>query len=158
MGCDIHCFVEYRERNHHPDDSWMWFGGRINPGRKYEVFGRLAGVRWNVPDALEPRGLPSDIAFPAREHAFLFIIDKETENESYVSRELAEQWIASGLCKKYGDHWITHPDWHSYSWVTPDEWEKATAGGGREYAALLAAMRSLESSGCEVRVVFWFDN
>jgi hypothetical protein len=42
MGCDIHAYVESKK----PDSkTWWGFGGRINPGRNYRMFGKLAGVR-----------------------------------------------------------------------------------------------------------------
>jgi len=32
MGCDIHCYIEYKPTG---SDSWSDFGGRINPGWMY---------------------------------------------------------------------------------------------------------------------------
>lgn len=44
MGCDIHAYVEYKKADNNGD--WISFGGRINPGRNYSLFGRMAeGVR-----------------------------------------------------------------------------------------------------------------
>ena len=32
MGCDIHCYVEYRSKS---ESHWELFGDRINPGRNF---------------------------------------------------------------------------------------------------------------------------
>jgi hypothetical protein len=57
---------------------------------------------------------------------------------------------------------VSKPDWHSHSWLRLGEFKSAIFQVGEEvpktYAACIAAMRSLEEYGCEVRVVFWFDN
>lgn len=45
MGCDIHCYVEFQDYREH----WNSFGGRVNPGRDYDTFKKLAGVRSQVP-------------------------------------------------------------------------------------------------------------
>lgn len=34
MGCDIHCYLEYKPKD---SDRWRPHGGRINPGRNYEI-------------------------------------------------------------------------------------------------------------------------
>ena len=62
------------------------------------------------------------------------------------------------------DYELWRYDAHSYSWVTPDELEKAITEARKslnvyineDYDALLAYMRSFETE--EVRFVFWFDN
>jgi len=69
--------------------------------------------------------------------------------------------------------WVEHPDWHSHSWMTTKELQKAykiyekhaskewddDIRVGVEYRAILAAMKEIESCGeYEARVVFWFDN
>jgi len=55
--------------------------------------------------------------------------------------------------------WVTQPDWHSHSWLTTAELIEVIGEDiGPEYKAVIAAMQSLESSGHEARLVFWFDN
>lgn len=85
----------------------------------------------------------------------------------YVKPDRAAKWVGSGSSRWRPGRpdYVSHPDWHTHSWLTPGEWEaalKAVPGVTRktepEYFALLAAMRSLEASGFEVRCVFWFDN
>jgi hypothetical protein len=191
MGCDIHCYIEYR----HAKDggSWRPFGGRINPGRNYAVFELLAGVRGDETRAISaPRGLPDDVSYMAKDDNWLWIAYGGERGDDYVSPETAERYVSHG-CRYRGEvhpyrstrtdadgavavltmnaefvgkpQYVSHPDWHSHSWVAPDEWERAIleARGGwwpadPAYRAMLAAMRSLEKDGHAVRVVFWFDN
>lgn len=51
-------------------------------------------------------------------------------------------------------------DWHTPSWLSPDEFEIATKNPYRWMAveAVLASARVIESAGNAVRLVFWFDN
>lgn len=172
MGCDVHCYVEYRARNPQSeyDRQWSDLGGRINPGRNYVIFERLAGVRGDPGRAVvPPRGYPDDAGFWARHDNWCFITNGPDEEGNYVTPEKARNWHERLGCDYRQDRdgkpcWIEHPDWHSHSWLTPDEWEKAlklarvTPKNEPEYYALLAAMRSLEAAGHLVRVVFWFDN
>lgn len=167
MGCDIHCFIE-----HSASDSerlyWTPFGGHINPGRDYGMFGLLAGVRSGDKPVYEVRGVPEGLAYEAVDESRLYISADAPDEDGNCSPESAERWVNEGS-SKYTDErkvFVTHPDWHSHSWLTPDEWEAVLAKCAQrewgepdpEYYAMLAAMRCLESKGRKVRVVFWFDN
>ena len=173
MGCDIHCYIEYREKD---QEHWMSFGSKINPGRHYGIFAVLANVR-NYQEGLEvlsPRGLPEDIGYAAESDSQLYIVDNETDAEEYCSREQAERWVREGS-SEYTDErkeFVTHPDWHSHSYVTTKKLEDALTtlkkyaeGNGEtighdfaiEYYAIVATMKELEKHG-EARMVFWFDN
>lgn len=178
MGCDIHCYIEYRHPpgpNHEDGGRWFGFGGRINPGRNYRMFGYLAGVRSDGPPVVEPRGLPEDAAWDAQWDTWLHISDCEVNESGSCTREQAAQYHRSGSSYRYLPEdtekkkpiAVFHPDWHTHSWVTPDEWEQAIQQTVKtdayhyplpEYFAMLAALRSLEQQGYEARVVFWFDN
>ena len=162
MGCDIHCYMEFR---HKDGKDWQDFGRRINPGRNYTLFGYLAGVRGG-PALVEPRGLPEGLAYYARNDASLYISDHEDEGN--VTPEMAANF-ASGGCEYINDRngkpWrVTHPDWHNHSWLTVGEFEAALAmmteyrGYLTEYLAVLAALKSLQENAGEARLVFWFDN
>ncbi len=163
MGCDIHLYVEYRKGY----DAWDNFGLRFNPGRDYWLFSRLAGVRETEghPCVFPVRGMPTDPAFQTRIENRLYVTDEVGEENSCTKQE-AELWVSKGF-SKYTDERrdvITHPDWHSHSHLTLFEFEKASRVLDTpeilsdEYVALHAAMKSLEKSGYQVRVVFWFDN
>jgi len=175
MGCDIHCYIEYKRPE---PEGWSPFGGRLNPGRHYGVFAKLAGVRnhpeWGIVPIAEPRGLPEGLAYEADGDSKLFVLDRdEVESEGCVSTANAERWVAQGSSKFIDGHngpktAVTHPDWHSHSWVTLDELVAAlgdpkvglTADSWSRpgYKALVGAMHALRDEGCEVRLVFWFDN
>ncbi len=159
MGCDIHAYIEYKAKG---QQYWHDFGGRINPGRDYFLFGRLAdGVRGDGPALVPARGMPKDAAWSARDDGFLFITE-DGQGDKCCTVENARQWSPWTEWKIHD--YVAHPDWHSHSWATADEWEKAVEPcltGERveyAYAAVLAAMRSFEANGYESRVVFWFDN
>ena len=163
MGCDIHCYIEYRK----PDSKfWNDFGGRINPGRHYAQFARMAGVRnyWEIDVKYPPRGYPADASFAARDDNHLYIT--QTEGDGYVTPEQAEKWIAGGYSKYMKDcdgdenrSFVTNPDYHSHSWLSTEEFACTLSDlSDPEYLAILAAMRSFENQGFVTRLVFWFDN
>lgn len=143
MGCDTHMYIEYRRKDNE-NKTWQNFGGRINPGRNYLIFGIISeGVRCETTFNFPPKGMPDDAAYASRNDNQLYI--SETEGGKPT--------------------WVTHPDWHSHSWLTTQEFEKAMEfyrekGNWTEpeYEALLASMKRFEELGFESRVVFWFDN
>lgn len=176
MGCDIHCYAEYRRpaaRRHDGELSgWNDFGGRINPGRRYDIFECMAGVRGDDENAVvPPRGLPDHLAYAARSDAWLWI-DYNARGECvcgesrYVTQAQAESWggFHSDRDQQGRPTRVAAPDYHSHSWLTPTEFEHALLSAearpddSPEYFALLAALRALESAGNETRLVFWFDN
>jgi hypothetical protein len=182
MGADIHMYVEYREKKRAkkakkegPISPWYSYGDEINPGRNYTMFGILAGVRGSYKDSFDPKGHVDDMGYAAKDDAYMFIVDKpreEIREDGVVTREDAERFASYGR-KIIDNTWIEHPDWHSHSWMTIKELEKAfklyekhaskewgePIQVGVEYRALLASMKALDDDGKnEVRVVFWFDN
>ena len=75
MGCDIHSYVEHRNR----EGNWVPIQMQVRYGtwdgkdgcrdvypvdiRNYQLFGILAGVRFCPADPIvEPRGIPSDVS------------------------------------------------------------------------------------------------
>lgn len=162
MGCDIHAYIEYKRTG---DTRWSPFGGRINPGRNYQLFGLLADLRECGPPVYALRGMPSDAAWHSENDNELFICETETEAESFTTLERAKQWVESGSSRyTKGKKFVTHPDWHSHSWLTTAEYrEVLNAYQAKdswpipEYDAVLAAMERLDTYGT-ARLVFWFDN
>lgn len=157
MGCDIHCYIEYKPTGY---DRWFSFGGRINPGRNYALFAKMAGVR-NYDEVIpvsQPKGFPNDASSKADGDHWLYISD--VEMEGCCTFEQAERFVQMG--SRYQDKektFVSHPDWHSHSWLTPDEFEQAIFESSEaQYRAILAAMRSFERDGHQSRLVFWFDN
>lgn len=181
MGADIHMYIEYASKEPSPYATrtgkryWSGFGGCINPGRSYSLFGLIAGVRDDrYGPVVEPRGYPDDAGWEANDDAYLFIDDECDDTEGFCSLASAEQWARHGSVIEYhesGEPWrVTGPDWHSHTWLTPDEMQQifdrynelfAAAGYdvGVEWRAVLGAMRVLEDDGKnDVRVICWFDN
>lgn len=174
MGADIHMYVEYRSKEPSPyahtdaRNWWSSFGDRINPGRSYRLFGLLAGVRCDGV-MYQTRGMPEDAGYIAKFANQIYISDSG-DGESCTLAQ-AQSYEKYGSVIEYDQNgratWVTHPDWHSHSWLTVDQFSsvlnayriKYGDDPGVEYVALLAAMRALENDGKnEVRVVFWFDN
>lgn len=192
MGCDCHMYVEHRpkEKKRDYDKEWDSFGARINPGRNYALFDAIAGVRGNELQLFKPRDIPDDLAYHASGDYWLYInyLHPDAEWEGSTSPSRAESYINSG-CRTKGsfeptlsqqgdviteigaEHrgkptHVEHPDWHTHTWLTPQEFAAALDkvegssdwGVGAKYWALLAAMQELERRGEEVRIVIWFDN
>ena len=178
MGCDIHMYVEYRERKkvkpkNGEEERWKSFGDRINPGRDYRMFTILAGVRGQSEYSLEPKGKieRENMGYSSRSDAFLYITEDPTGDGS-CNRETAEKYVSYG-CKIIDNNWVEYPDWHSHSWLSTEEFREAlerykilfkeewgsNGEAGIEYKAILSAMEALEDGGTnESRLVFWFDN
>jgi len=171
MGCDIHLYIEYRPKDctDHPNPlmhRWLSLCGRLNPGRVYTLFAAIAGVRADFGDQIKyrPRGLPTDIGPSAGDDSVVYI----TEGGDGIhgcSRADAERWVQQGSSVWVKDgKWVTHPDWHSHSWLTFAEFRDAISPivcgqeRAQEYRSVLAAMKQLHDDGHDVRVVFWFDN
>lgn len=172
MGCDIHAFVEYRVRNGQSDweKRWRPWGGQFRLLRYYEMFGALAGVRCEQPHGLvPPRGFPSDPARESEDANTIYVIEDNQHpggDGHQIHRSKAEKWVVSGSSEWTDEtkKWVTHPDWHSHSWLTAEELAKAYKAlsepieSSPEYLAILDAMECFERQGYETRLVFWFDN
>lgn len=128
MGCDIHCYIEYKE----PDrEHWSGFGNRINPGRNYGLFGAMAGVRCDLPH-IEPRGVPEEIAYECSGDYWIYISSESAEGDGTCSEEKAKSCIQYGSVLKKSDapivgNFVSDPDSHTHSWLTADEFELAIA-------------------------------
>lgn len=168
MGCDIHMYIEYKGKD---SDSFRDFGGRINPGRNYYMFGILSkGVRVVNKDGIEPKGMPEyeSLSYSTRNDYQNYI--SENEGDDCVTPERAAEWVKNGY-STYTDErkvFVSNPDWHSHSWLTRDEYKKALDiyyshakaiyNKEPEYEVVLACLNSFEENGYESRIVFWFDN
>ena len=79
MGCDIHMYVEWKVKSRN-DNYWDTFGGCINPGRDYELFGLLAGVRSDEVPMFPIRGIHDNMAFESRYDYYYYVV----ENKKYT--------------------------------------------------------------------------
>lgn len=156
MGCDMHVYLEYRKIPVDPHYSgWNSVFPRINPGRSYNLFANLAGVRGSGPS---PKGMPTDAAYYANMDNSLHVTDSPSDLENCVRRITADKWVTYGSSTyNHNKTRVSHPDWHNHSWETGEDWIKKTNGCGDIYDALNAAIKSLMKNN-EVRVIYWFDN
>ncbi len=149
MGCDIHCYIEYREKDV-DDKNWRGFGGHINPGRNYGLFRLMAGIRSRDSEngLFKPKGLPEDIGHETSLDNFRYISDDEKctcgESRSVTSKK-AEYWVKSGYSIYQNNvngipTWVSNPDWHSHSWLSLSE-----------YRQVLEAYKVVEQKDWEVR-------
>lgn len=161
MGCDIHVYPEYELRHDDDVSHWAPLANRMSPGRYYRLFGKIAGVRCDG-QMIEQRGLPADVGYSAKSDNELYIIDGDTDSEGCCTRAQAEQWVQ--YRSRYTDDRkvsVTHPDWHSHSWCSPQELRAVLESLPDEpvtYWALLAMLEEVERRGKRARIVFWFDN
>ena len=151
MGCDIHMNLEY--------SLWNFSEGKfdsslaLNVGRDYTLFGLLAGVRGDSYNEIAPpRGVPEDIV---HDTALRYTLDAE-EHKDYP-------WFKEWTGEMKGRGW--HPDWHTASWLTPDELDEvcrrySNIGRGitNDLTFLRDVVRSAKNNYKSARVVFWFDN
>lgn len=167
MGCDIHCYIEYSNKSYEDKIFWSGFGGRINPGRNYALFGILAGVRGSIEPRVPLRGRPDDMGYDASGDAWVYVVtDEEISDEYWMGRSKAERYVENGYCewRDESHKFVSNPDWHSYGWLTTAEWRDCVQDDRLqwpaqvEYFAMCGAMDELERRGYPARVVFWFDN
>lgn len=167
MGCDIHVFMEYRDPHGWDKDRWQCFGGSLHVSRDYGLFSRLAGVRGG--DAIIPfRPLPPDLSYEADRGYYRTVVPdiayQDNNRDATVSSTKAQEWLSRGWSVQHPTKTakISSPDWHNARSASLDDWHKATHIRGRQKDAMLEAMygagKRLEKMGCDVRIVFWFDN
>lgn len=150
MGCDIHCYIEYKKPSHQP---WRNFGGRINPGRNYILFGALAGVRCDDIPHITPRGIAPDMAGAAFSDCSIYVSKLETGWEEvggdvHYSRSHAAECVGKGYCqwlpRSPSDNppsFVTDSDYHTHSWLNADEFELAIASYLKAVGFQLSAPR-----------------
>jgi hypothetical protein len=130
MGCDIHTFLEYSSfKDTNGDDYWSCFGGQINLGRDYQMFGVLAGVRDDSRQLFSPRGLPEGkLSYQIDDYMRIRIADEGTEpTEGEVTLATAQSWGEEITELNGKPRWVSNPDLHNHSWLTLDEYRLALA-------------------------------
>jgi hypothetical protein len=192
MGCDIHMYLEYTDKETLEKSKegkkngngelikpyWRDFGGRINPGRNYWMFGFLSkGVRSDFSNGIPAKGLPpfDELAYQSRNDSTCYITENPGDNGDSVTLETALKWAEGGYRKIINNRdgkptWVEHPDWHSHTWLTTEEYKSAInkykkyckkdgeVDNPIEYMALLSAMKTFDKNGYVSRLVIWFDN
>lgn len=109
MGCDIHAYIEHNGYN----QQYRTFA-KVSIDRDYALFHCLSGVRGyntEVEPISLPKGIPENIGYMTKDEYCLHI------GEGSLSQEDADKYIKSGSSKRFDEHHISHPDWHSASWL-----------------------------------------
>ena len=163
MGCDIHGYIESRPNLEHNQNYWHK-DADLHLGRNYAMFGFLAGVRGLNEPIVEPRGFDDNSSL--KWEYCLRVNDEQysQDAEGYTSKERADKYVAGGYSRMIGEM-VTHPDWHTASWLTADEMKKVLLAYKETYTdlrmkydamwdAVLAMLKCIPNS----RFVFWFDN
>ena len=159
MGCDIHGYIESQPFKDSNPKYW-YVNADISIMRDYAMFGLLAGVRGGDDPLFAPRGWDENSA--TKYEFCLRISDDELDDEHSCTRDRATEWIERGCSKPVSKNLITHPDWHTPSWLTAEEYEtvlstykeKYPERNANEWEAILAFMKCIPDS----RFTFWFDN
>jgi hypothetical protein len=164
MGCDIHGYIEVRLNPENRPNSW-WKYAELRVMRNYAMFGLLAGVRSEDKPIVEPRGW--DINSDTRSEYCLYIVKEDSQNidnDGYCTMPEAERYVQYGSEFIDDKKWVTHPDWHTPSWLTADELTRAVDAyinlGYEKYGdvsfwrGLTAMLKEIPNS----RFIFWFDN
>jgi hypothetical protein len=155
MGCDIHGpFVE----QYHGGIVWGCLGW-FYLFRNYQLFAAMAGVRGEGPT---PKGLPDGVSWQVKDAYTLRVTDGLNQDEGSCCQGDAIRWIKEGASTLWPERralvqlgdLITHPDWHSASWLSTAEVEAI----GGPLAGCAARMRAAETYEHPCRIVFWFDN
>ncbi len=159
MGCDIHCVIEFKRED---TNYWDSFGfNAITPGRNYEWFGDLAGVRGEPKggECIGTPGLPADTSFATKCETTVYV---DENNRAYVEgwvNSKTSTWVDWSKDMQNKPNRVTHPDFHSHGWVDIKRWKKSVRGWNNlQIKCMTAIMDTLKKNNCEVRVVFWFDN
>ena len=197
MGTDIHAFIEidYSEEGKAFEDSEKISAfnlGELLISRDYELFDALGDGRSSdeitEPSLYGSRGLPKNISFAVENRYFHIVDNRESEFDkllelhpslSKITTKKADKWLSEG-CSFLGEEekvwrnnkWenlqrVSHPGWHSCSWLTLKEIYESLAHYDLpvgelfiDFRILLSTMEQFEQElGVgHTRLVFWFDN
>lgn len=142
MGCDIHVMLEYARWEHDGVPQWWPFTGSFNPGRDYDMFGIINGVRGGGPALFEKNELPADMSWRAKAYYYA-----STGEDEFIEGEM-------------------DADLHSQTWLTCDELAQVIAARmfdseypyNSEWDVLLVTMRAFEERGYKTRLLIAYDN
>ena len=124
MGCDIHPYIEYYDK----EKDQAHFIGEVHISRDYLLFSLMAGVRSN-PDEKPvsyPKGLPSKLSWQTERKFYLFVLEEDTDEDGCCSSEDAERWVGQGSSWYLDEakRLVSNPDWHSETWLSIEELEE----------------------------------
>lgn len=124
MGCDIHVYVERRQRftpeeleamdeqSRKWNTRWDNLSQEFHPMRNYLLFSILAGVRGSIEPLVPPRGLPDDLGWRTEEDAWVRIAYGWEPDGKECTEERAQRWIEYGAATRgsYTPYQSKHKD------------------------------------------------
>ena len=130
------------------------------------MFDKLSGVRGINDNPIANPGWPKDVSWSAEYANTIYVTTEEAKVgfEKRVLMSTAERWVNSNSSQwikneNGGIIGVTNPDWHSHGYCSVKEMGKALKNSySPTYRAMMAAARSLEKDGMEVRFLFFYDN
>ncbi len=186
MGCDIHRYLEYKDKN---ADHWYSTPISGQGFQNYALFGFLEeGVREiHNPEKYyihEPVGLPEDIGFHAKHDFYLTVNDEyaSKEYEKCITKEKAEKYITDWpylkVIKNKDDEIekIQDPNWYGMTYIDLEEFDKIIESYKKylikeedipekfidfyiiEIMATYNYMKTYNDCGYQTRIVYWFDS
>lgn len=167
MGCDIHAFIDYDDFVKQDGEIYVSCFATLHLRRNYNLFGLMAGVRYQELKLFEPRGLPKNLSYQTKDANQLFVSDEPNVDfqDGFCSRQSAERWVAWGDSYWIGtdQKLVSHPDWHTHSYLLQGEMEqvlrKLEHDSKAEIRAIVSCMNALNGNNPQKsRLVFWFDN
>ena len=137
MGCDIHGYIEYRDKDDKRDEPhWYSVSEELSLGRNYNLFGYLTDgiVRYDpeLKFGVHPKGIPKGVVSYEVREAYK---EDDTHTPSWLSLNEYEMLIEEMLKNEDEDVFI-----------------------GTDYHLVLDIMKALDNRGMVPRFVFWFDS
>lgn len=190
MGTDIHAFVEVDSGGDEPfgdgADIRCFNRGEFFVPNDYDLLNALGDGRSRSLDPEEvrrwalipPRGLPSNTSPAVLDRYYHPVLGAGEQpdpvlsfwpNLPPVSREITDRWVGAGWSHLApgSSVRVSHPDWHTPSWLLLTEVYAALShfgivveGLAPEFRVVLRVMEEFEAllgSG-RTRLVFWYDN
>lgn len=131
MGCDIHAFVELKDKF----GNWHTYS-QPKIDRNYSLFEKMAGVRGEVQDAIAPpRGLPSQCSL------IVVALSDRPDWHSHSWLSLNEMIELEAWYKEERSRYVEY-HWPLFGFLNGDDFNK----------------ENLFEPFVDARVVFWFDN
>jgi len=114
--------------------------------------------------AVPLRGLPTDVSAASLEEGCVHIDDRAAALDvpDNCTRATAEKAVAMGSAVYVGGKWaITHPDYHSYTWLSAAEFQALLQSAPESSVelpivqAVSAALSSFSAGHNEARLILW---
>jgi hypothetical protein len=152
MGCDIHAHVEIRYNG-----QWEHYA-TPSISRWYELFGIMAGVRYETKPIVEPKGVPADMSTVTRLDWERWGVDAHTA--SWFNEDEIDQ-LSAWLAQRKNE---ADPNEDTAASFLRYDLEHGILNKTYMFGNSLTAFKHYDDTeylpkGCDaVRLIFWFDN